>query len=100
MEAATSVPQTLPPQAVVMQMALGAWGSKVISDVIRLNIPDLIKQHGSMSAADLVSDRGVDARLESLERALPACASLGVLTEDAAGKFGPTELSDGLTIDS
>ena|SRR5260370_447654 len=53
-----------------------------------------------MSAANLVSDRGVDARPESLERALRACASLGVLTEDAAGKFGPTELSDVLTLDS
>jgi len=35
-----------------------------------------------------------------LERLLRACASLGVFTEDAAGKFGPTELSEVLTTDS
>ena len=98
MEAATA-PQT-PPQAVVLQMVLGAWVSKVISDVSRFNVPDVIKQHGALTAADLVSKHGIDAQADFLERALRVCAGLGIFTEDAAGQFGPTEMSDVLTVDS
>jgi SAM-dependent methyltransferase len=98
MEAATA-PQT-PPQAVVLQMVLGAWVSKVISDISRFNVPDVIKQHGALTAADLVLKHGIDAQPDFLERALRVCAGLGIFTEDAAGRFGPTEMSDVLTVDS
>ena len=98
MEAATA--PEIPPQAVVMQMALGAWVSKVICDVSRLNVPDVLKQHGALTAAELVSKHGIDAQPDCLERALRVCAGLGVVTEDAAGRFGPTPLSDTLTADS
>ena len=98
MEAATA-PQT-PPQAVVVQMVLGAWVSKVISDITRFNVPDAVKQHGALTAAELVSKNGVDAQPDYLERAMRVCASLGIFTEDAAGRFGPTEMSDVLTVDS
>jgi SAM-dependent methyltransferase len=98
MEAATA-PQA-PPQAMVVQMALGAWVSKVISDVSRFNVPDVIKQHGALTAADLVSKHGIDAQPDFLERALRVCAGLGIFTEDSAGRFGPTEMSDVLTMDS
>lgn len=37
-----------PLQAVVGQMLMGAWLSKTISDVTRLDIPDLLKQHGPL----------------------------------------------------
>ena len=37
-----------PPPAVVGQMLMGAWVSKTISDVTRLDIPDLLKQHGPL----------------------------------------------------
>ena len=37
-----------PPQAIVGQMLMGAWVSKMISDVTRLDIPDLLKQHGPL----------------------------------------------------
>ena len=92
--------QSLPPQAVVMQMLMGAWVSKIVSDLTRLNVPDLLKQHGPISAAELVAKHGIDARPDFLERTLRACAGVGVFTEDASGKFGPTELSDVLTSDS
>lgn len=100
MEATKTVTQATPPQAVVLQIVLGAWASKVISDVTRLNVPDVLKRHGSMSAAELVTKHGVEAKTDFLERALRACASFGILSEDAAGKFGPTELSNVLTLDS
>jgi hypothetical protein len=96
----TAVQQSLPPQAVVMQMAMGAWVTKVIAESTRLCVPDIVKQHGSLSAAEMVSTHGIVAVPDALERLLRACASLGVFTEDAAGKFGPTELSEVLTSDS
>src|SRR5687768_1095620 len=100
MQSKTAVEQSLPPQAVIMQMAMGAWVTKVISEVTRLGIPDLLKQHGSMDAAEMVTAGGIHAAPNALQRLLRACASLGVLTEDANAKFGPTKLSEVLTSDS
>jgi hypothetical protein len=94
-----TAPQTLPPQAVVMQMVMGAWVSKVIADLTRLNVPDVLKQHGALSAAEIVA-HGVAVNADFLQRALRACASFGILTEDASGKFGPTPLSDVLATDT
>jgi hypothetical protein len=48
----------------------------------------------------MVATHGIVAVPDALERLLRACASLGVFTEDAGGKFGPTELSEVLTSDS
>lgn len=42
----------------------------------------------------------IEARPDFLERALRACASVGVFTEDASGRFGPTALSEVLTRDA
>src|SRR5260370_31744413 len=100
MESSAAVQQSPPPQAVVMQMLMGGWVSKIVSDLTQLNVPDLLKRHGAMSAAELVAGHGIDARPDFLERTLRACASVGVFTEDASGRFGPTELSHVLTSDS
>ena len=91
--------QTLPPEAIIMQMAMGGWVARAISDVSRLNIPDALKEHGPTSAAELVAG-GIEANADALERVLRACAAVGVFTEDADGRFGHTELSDVLTSDS
>jgi hypothetical protein len=90
----------LPPQAIVMQMVMGAWLSQTISAVTRLNIPDLLKAYGPQTASRLVQDHGVGAKPEFLERALRACASVGIFSEDAEGTFGPTALSEVLTSSS
>lgn len=100
MESTAAVKEALPPQAVIMQMAMGAWVTKVISETARLGVPDVLKQHGPMLAEEMVARHGIEAQPGSLERVLRACASLGVFTEDAAGRFGPTELSGVLTSDS
>ena len=99
MESISVVPQTLPPQAVMMQIMMGGWIARMISDVSRLNIPDVLKQKGSMSAEELVAS-GIQANPGALERVLRACASVGVFTEDTQGRFGATALSDVLTADS
>jgi len=89
-----------PPQAIVMQLVMGAWVSQTISAVTRLDIPDLLHENGMTSAFDLVKKHGVDAKPEFLERALRACASVGLFTESPEGRFGPTPLSDVLTRNS
>jgi ubiquinone/menaquinone biosynthesis C-methylase UbiE len=83
-----------------MQMAMGALVTKVVAEVTRLNIPDLVKRHGSMSAQEIIAKGGVSADRSALERLLRACAAAGVLTEDGSGRFGLNELSDTLTSDS
>ena len=68
-------------------MAMGAWVTKVISETTRLGVPDALKQSGPTTAEELIARYGIEAKPESLERVLRACASLGVFTEDAAGRF-------------
>ncbi len=92
-----TVTQSAPPQAVVMQMVMGAWVSKVISDLTQMNVPDVVKKFGPLTATEMVATHRIDAKPDFLERALRACASLGIFTEDAAGRFGPTALTDPLT---
>jgi hypothetical protein len=83
-----------------MRLMTGAWVAQAIASVTRLNVPDLLQQHGAQSARELCARHGVDAKPEFLERALRACASVGVFSEDAQGRFGPTALSEALTLDS
>ncbi len=64
----TAVQQTLPPQAVVMQMAMGAWVTKVIAEATRLSVPDLVKQHGSLRAAEMVVTHGTGTSPPSLRQ--------------------------------
>lgn len=91
--------EPIPPSAAVMQMVMGAWTSQTISAVTRLDVPDHLR-NGPLSARELVARHGVDAKPESLERALRACASVGIFTESADGRFGPTPLSEVLTLDA
>jgi len=90
--------QPLPPQAVVAQMAMGGWISAAISEIARRNIPDQLKTGGPSRAADLAPELGVN--VGALERLLRACASVGLFSEDADGRFGLTPLSEVLTSDS
>src|SRR5262249_9448554 len=99
MNTTMTLPETVPPQAVMMQMVMGGWVARAIFDVSRLNISDLLKKAGALSAAELVA-AGVDADAGALERAMRACASVGVFTEDTEGRFGATPLSEVLTSDS
>ena len=38
-----------PPQAIVMQMVMGAWVSQTISTITRLDVPDFLHEHGPLS---------------------------------------------------
>jgi len=90
----------MPPQGAVMQMMMAAWAAQTISAVTRLGVADVLQKHGALTARELTESHGIDARPELLERALRACASVGIFTESADGRFGSTPLSEVLTIDS
>ena len=96
MTTSSSAPQTFPPQAVVMQMAMGGWVARAISEISKLNIPDTLQVNGPMTAAQLAAG-GLDVNTGALERVMRACASVGLFAEDAEGRFGPTPLSEVLT---
>src|SRR5258705_13046546 len=49
-----------------------------------------------MTAAQLAAS-GLDVNTGALERVMRACASVGLFTEDAESRFGPTPLSEVLT---
>jgi hypothetical protein len=89
-----TAPAAPPPQATVMQMMMAAWSSQTISTVTRLGVPDLVSRHGPLTARQLTETYRVDAQTALLERALRACASVGIFTESADGRFGPTPLSE------
>lgn len=88
------------PHAAVMRMMTAAWLAQTISAVTRLDVPDLVEKHGPLTARALTGAHGVDADPDFLERALRACASAGVFTESEDGRFGPTPLSEPLTLAS
>ena len=80
---------TPPPHAAVMQMVMGAWVSQTISSVTRLHIPDLVQEHGPLTAQQLTTTHGVAVQPDFLERALRACASVGSsrkMQTDASGQ--------------
>jgi hypothetical protein len=81
-----------PPQAVLFEMLFGAWTAKILAEIVRLDVPDALDL-GPMTAAELVTRGGIKANPSALHRALRACAALGIVTEDATGRFGPTRLS-------
>jgi len=45
----------------MIQMAMGGWVARAISEISRLGIPDRVKQDGPMTAAELAAD-GVTLR--------------------------------------
>lgn len=94
---AATAPQ---PQEVVMQMIVGGWVAKTLSEITALDVPDHLKKHGPLTAQQLVDRKLVKAHPEALHRALRACAAVGIFTEDAKGRYGITPLSDALTLDS
>ena len=88
-------PQQLPPQALIMQMAMGFIVSQALAVVARLEIADLLKD-GAKTAKELAE---LTATHEpSLYRLLRALASIGVLHKDA-DKFSNTPLGDVLRSD-
>ncbi len=88
-----------PPQAILFEMLFGAWTAKILAEIVRLDVPDALAA-GPLTADELVRTSGIRAHPVALHRALRACAALGIVTEDSAGRFGQTRLSALLTRDA
>jgi hypothetical protein len=72
-------------------MAGGFYRTQLLYVVVRLGIADRVAD-GPRTAAELAEETGADA--DALFRVLRAVASLGVLTQDAGDRFGPTPASE------
>ncbi len=87
--------QEMPPQAVIMQMAMGFIVSQALAVSARLEIADLLK-NGAKSAEELAEL--TKTHEPSLYRLLRALASVGILYKDGE-KFSNTVVGDCLRSD-
>ena len=81
---------SLPPNAVLIQIASGAMLTQAIGVAAKLGIADLIKDGGT-NVDELAKATGADAR--SLFRVLRSLASVGVFRESAPRTFENTPMS-------
>lgn len=87
----TTDTNVLPPPAVIMHFVTGIWAAQAISVVARLGIPDQLA-HGPRTAAELASTVG--ANPDALHRLLRAATSVGVLEQEADGRFVLTPVGE------
>jgi hypothetical protein len=59
------------PHTIIFQMLMGSWTTKVLSDVIRLGVPDALLQHGPLTAAELTRN----GACSSESACAPSCAA-------------------------
>ncbi|MDI1240534.1 MAG: methyltransferase [bacterium] len=85
-----------PPQAVIMQLSMGAMVTQAIFVAAKLRIADLVAD-GEKHIDEIA--RGAAAHSPSLYRILRTLASMGVFTETQPRTFGNTPLSDVLRSD-
>ena len=87
----THAQEPLPPQAVVLQMAMSALISQALGVAAKLGIADVLND-GPKTAAEIAVATGTHER--SIYRILRSLASTGVFTEIAERKFQNTPLSE------
>jgi hypothetical protein len=73
-----------PPPAVMLNLTIGHWVSRLIHVAATLRLADLLKD-GSKTADQLAAAVGVQA--PALYRVLRALASIGVFAETGGGRF-------------
>lgn len=96
MTATPELQPQLPPEAIIMQMAMGFIVSQSLAVAARLRIADHLKD-GGKTAEELAQ---LTATHEpSLYRLLRALTSVGVLHKDSEGRFSNTPLGDVLRSD-
>lgn len=82
--------QAPPPHVGILQIVNGAHVAGTVSCLAQLGIPDLL-ENGPKSAEELASEIGAEP--DALYRLMRATACVGVLAEDADGKFSQTPMS-------
>lgn len=96
MNAASPELQFMPPQALLMQMAMGYMISQAVSVAGKLYIADHLKD-GAKTVEELADLTETDA--PSLYRLMRALASAGVFERDAEGRFSNSAISEFLRSD-
>jgi len=81
--------QEMPPARALLRLTTGYWVSRAIYAVAKLGIADLLRD-GPQGSDVLAQATGTDAR--ALYRVLRTLASVGVLVEDEAARFGLTPI--------
>src|SRR5688572_13041760 len=77
----------------LLHLASGSWIGQAVHVAAKLGIADLLED-GSTSPATVAG--AIGAHAGALHRLLRALASLGIVAEDADGRFALTPLADGL----
>jgi hypothetical protein len=90
---AATAPQTMPPDAVLMQMSLGCFVSQALYVAAKLGIADLLRTK-PRAAVELAAE--TDTNPNALYRVLRALASVGVFTETDSQIFALTPLAEPL----
>lgn len=88
----------LPPQIAMSQMIFGYVTTKAIHVAAKLNIADLLAEHGPMDSSELAQRTGADG--ESIFRLLRALSSNGIFKEVENRKFSLTPMAECLKEDS
>ena len=88
--------QQQPPQAIVMQLAMGAMVTQAIGVAAKLGVADVLA--GGEKHIDDIST-AVSAHSPSLYRIIRSLASLGVFTETQSHTFANTPVSEVLRAD-
>ena len=83
----------LPPQAVMLNLTVGHWVTRLIYVAAKLQLPDLLKK-GPRTAAQLAKATGTNP--SALYRVLRALASAGIFAETKNGRFKLTPLASTL----
>jgi hypothetical protein len=81
--------QDTPPARALLRLITGYWVSRAIYVMAKLGIADLLRD-GPQGSDGLAQATGTDAR--ALYRVLRTLASVGVLVEDEAARFGLTPM--------
>jgi hypothetical protein len=88
-----NAPQAMPPEAMMMQMALGCFVSQAVYVAAKLRIADLLEEK-PRAVADLAEQTNTNAG--ALYRVLRALASVGVFRETESKFFALTPLAETL----
>jgi hypothetical protein len=94
---AAPAPETIPPDAQLMQLVSGAFVSAAIYTAAKLGIADLLTD-GPKTAAKLAEETEMDER--SLYRLLRSLASVGVFSEVESKTFTNTPMTETLRSDA
>lgn len=84
-------PKAPPPQAKILDLITGFWAARAVAAVARLGVADQLAK-GPRTAAELAPLIG--ANRDALYRLLRAMTSIGVLTQDAGGRFDLTPVGN------